>query len=216
MAYRSDYSINVFGGNPETYKKIFDAIQKEGGIPFDRPLNGHYRDDKGGYAYVENTDWDDCEQLLSKIARRFPGVTIHIDVSGEDKDDDWKARFRNRSKETVRKVETFPPFTRLLLPGEEAPVTKSHTLIAATLIEVDYEGTPSPTLLTGKTPGEVMKKVVKAIRHAEKRGFKVSYNEEEIASFLAKKPKEARGGLWMAVYGWDNRFILHKDNIKLP
>lgn len=95
-------------------------------------------------------------------------------------------------------------------------MTKSHTLIAATLIEVDYEGTPSPTLLTGETPGEVAEKVVKAIRRAERRGFKVSYNEEEIASFLAKKQKEARGGLRMAVYGWDNRFVLHMDNIKLP
>ena len=95
-------------------------------------------------------------------------------------------------------------------------MTKSHTLLAATLVEVDYEGDPSPTLVTGKTPAEVAGKVVKAIRKAERRGFKVSYNEEEIASFLAKKPKEALGGLRMAVYGWDNRFVLFKDTLKLP
>ena len=112
MAYRRDYSINVFGGNPETHKKIFDAIQKEGGIPFDRKFSGHPRDDKGGYAYVENTDCDDCEQLLSKIARRFPGVTIHIDVSGEDKDDDWKARFRNRSRECKGSSRSCPGSSR--------------------------------------------------------------------------------------------------------
>ena len=216
MEYKTDYSIQIHGGTPETNKAVLDAVQQAGNIPFGNMFSGCYRKDADGYAYIEDLGCDACRKALLEQSRLHPEVTIHLDASGEDKDDDWKARFRAGEEETIRKKETFDPFSRILLPGEKKPVTKCHTLIAATLVEVDYEGDPSPTLLTGETPAEVTDKVVKAIQRAERRGFKVSYNEQEIASFLAKRPKEARGGLRMTVYGWDNRFVLFKDTVKLP
>ena len=216
MEYKTDYSIQIHGGTPETNKAVLDAVQKAGKIPFDSKFSGCYREDADGYAYIEDLGCEACSDALLEQSRLHPEITIHLDASGEDKDDDWKTRYRAGEQETIRKKETFDPFTRILLPGEKKPVTKSHTLLAATLVEVDYEGDPSPTLLTGETPAEVAEKVIKAIKRAERRGFKVSYNEEEIASFLAKKPKEALGGLRMAVYGWDNRFVLFKDTVKLP
>ena len=105
---KTDYSIQIHGGTPETNKAVLDAVQQAGNIPFGHLYSGCYREDADGYAYIEDLGCEACSDALLEQSRLHPEITIHLDASGEDKDDDWKTRYRagNRRRSARRRSST--------------------------------------------------------------------------------------------------------------
>lgn len=129
MGYKSNYQITILGDPGETVRVIRD-IEAESGDSFEKL--------EDNVIITYDTKWPSFEEDMKAVARRHPACILCADVEGEDRTDNWRARFKGDQSETVHPVTETPPFTRVLLPGEE---TRSEDDGLASLIEEVREKT---------------------------------------------------------------------------
>lgn len=91
-------------------EKILRSIKEEyfGGVDSDHVTfeTQHYWVDK---------DYN----FFKKLSKKFPGVIIEVDGSGEEDGDMWSCRFRDGEMEEVQARIEWPPFGKILSKDEQ-------------------------------------------------------------------------------------------------
>ena len=111
MGYRSNYQITIVGDPGETAQVIRD-IEAVTGDSFEKL--------EDNVIITYDTKWPSFDEDLKEVALKHPDSILCVDVECEDRTD-WAARFKGDENEIVHPITETPPFTRVLLPGEEAP-----------------------------------------------------------------------------------------------
>ena len=123
MGYYSNYSIRLAGSTSDERKKVVEEIESVSGYKFE-----HKSDES---CETEDHTWYDYRKHLAKIAKKHPDVYIEVMRSGEDRDDQEINRFHAKESESVMAEIVFPPFSQIILPGEEnGPVIEAKTALS--------------------------------------------------------------------------------------
>ena len=178
MGYRSNFIISLTGGDPESYKQIFDEIREQSGYNYDE-LYSHQ-------AAVHDASWCNMQEDLAAVARRHPELVIEVNVEGEDRDDNWIRRFRGTETESVLMTSSWPPFERIRLPKDKALAEHKSKTYVASLIEVTDDGEVFASLHSGDNPRKVADSVVSALEtERAERSLDIIYDPDDIFTTVA-------------------------------
>ena len=128
MGYCSNYFITIHTDDEKKAKEIFKAIEDRSGYSIEEdafPMDGFILDSK----------WYDSDDDLAKVSKEFPDIVIEMSVEGEDRDDNWTIRVKNGEKEIVQAVTATPPFTKILIEGDQKEESLESSLML--LLEKD-------------------------------------------------------------------------------
>ena len=119
MGYDTNFTLLLYNkqeGHAEQAKKkfskVFDDIEKQSGYTLS------IRDEESGIAYLNDAHWYDCEADLQKVSRKHHDIIIVAKGEGEQRDDNWEARFLDGNIESVRARIVWPPFKEILIGNE--------------------------------------------------------------------------------------------------
>ncbi len=174
MGYRSHFYISLAGGDPSIYEDVFGEIGKESGYKLE--------DFGGGQAAVNDANWGNMQKDLTAVAKRHPELVIEVNVEGEDRDDNWKRRFKGTETECVSMTYGWPPFKRILLPfKEEQTETPPKKTYVASLIEVTDDGMVFATLHADEDPRKVADGIVSDLETEQsERSLDILYDPDDI------------------------------------
>lgn len=128
MGYCSNYFITIHTDDEKKAKEIFKAIEDRSGYSIEEdasPMDGFILDSK----------WYDSDYDLAEVSKKFPDIVIEMSVEGEERDDNWTIRVKNGEKEIVQAVTATPPFTKILIEGDQKEESLESSLML--LLEKD-------------------------------------------------------------------------------
>ena len=123
MGYYSNFSIRLAGCTSDERNKVVKEIESVSGYKFERKSSDGCE--------TEDHTWYDYRKHLAKISKKHPDVYIEVMRTGEDRDDQEINRFHAGETEGVTAEIVFPPFSQIILPGEESsPVIELKTALS--------------------------------------------------------------------------------------
>lgn len=111
MGYYTDYTVRAGGfANESEITAFLGMLEKQSSYAM-RPAEISHNGTK--FWVFLNAKWYDWKDDLLAMSRVYPEITIDVDGVGEDRQDMWRARFRDGEHEVVRAEVRFPVFERL-------------------------------------------------------------------------------------------------------
>ena len=138
MGYATNFKITIYREivSTETLnenKQIFDEIETKSGYTFDS-LNDEE-------ATLDEAKWYDAVDDVASVAKKHPGVIIELIGEGEDRDDNWVARFCGNEYEIIRADIEWPEFKDILTPEEATPKARYQHFQKALKTWLDFQET---------------------------------------------------------------------------
>ena len=138
MGYLTNFAINICreSESAETLnenKRIFDEIEKKSGYTFDS-----INDDE---AQLDECKWSNAVEDVATVAKKHPGVIIELIGEGEDRHDDWTARFCGDKREIIEADLEWPEFKDILTPEEATPKARYQRFQKALKTWLDFQET---------------------------------------------------------------------------
>lgn len=138
MGYYTNFKITLYREivSAETInedKRIFDEIETESGYTFDS-----INDEE---ATLNEASWSDAVEDVATVAKKHPGVIIELIGEGEDRHDDWIARFCGDKYEIILAAIEWPEFKDILTPEEATPKARYQRFQKALNTWLDFQET---------------------------------------------------------------------------
>lgn len=114
-------------------KRIFDEIETKSGYTFNSINDTEAKLDEGV--------WSDAVDNVAAVAKKHPGVIIELIGEGEDRHDNWTARFCGNEYEFVKAETLWPEFNHLLTPEEATPKARYQRFQKALKTWLDFQET---------------------------------------------------------------------------
>lgn len=111
MGYLSNFTVSLMTRDTGKYidlqeqEKIFQEIEEQSRYQFNT---------EGDMLQLNEAKWYDVHDDLTKISKKHPEIIIQVEVEGENRDDNWKARYLNGESESVRAKIVFPKFEEIV------------------------------------------------------------------------------------------------------
>lgn len=136
MGYLTNYAIQICRESVSTEtldenKRIFNEIETKSGYTFDS-LN----DEK---AQLNESKWNNAVEDVASVAKKHPGVVIELIGEGEDRNDNWAARFCGNEYEFVKAETLWPEFNHLHTPEEATPKARYQRFQKALKTWLDFQ-----------------------------------------------------------------------------
>lgn len=136
MGYLTNFVINICREieSAETHnenKRIFDEIETKSGYTFDS-LNDEE-------ATLDEAKWYDAVEDVASVAKKHPEVIIELIGEGEDRDDNWVARFCGDKREIIEADLEWPEFKDILTPEETTPKARYQRFQKALKTWLDFQ-----------------------------------------------------------------------------
>ena len=138
MGYLTNFTITICRKieSAETLnenKRIFDEIETKSGYTFDS-LNDEE-------AQLNECKWNNAVKDVASVAKKHPGVIIELIGEGEDRHDNWVARFCGDKYEIIRTDIEWPEFKDILTPEETTPKARYQRFQKALKTWLDFQET---------------------------------------------------------------------------
>lgn len=114
-------------------KRIFDEIETKSGYTFCSINDTEAKLDEG--------IWSDAVDNVAAVAKKHPGVIIELIGEGEDRHDNWAARFCGNEYEFVKAETLWPEFKYILTPEEATPKARYQRFQKALKTWLDFQET---------------------------------------------------------------------------
>lgn len=145
MGYRSNFYIRLFGDTGE-FRGVRKDIETQSGYKLD-PID----DDEFA---VSDANWPSATEDLKAVAARHPDILFSLSVEGEDRNDNWSARFKGQEYESRQSMTVTEPFEKILLPFErkqrEQAQPDESTAISEMLEKLSILRRKAACILTGR------------------------------------------------------------------
>lgn len=138
MGYLTNFTITICRGIESAVilnenKRIFDEIETKSGYTFCSINDTEAKLNEG--------IWSDAVDNVAAVAKKHPGVIIELVGEGEDRHDDWAARFCGNEYEFVKAETLWPEFNHLLTPEEATPKARYQLFQKALKTWLDFQET---------------------------------------------------------------------------
>lgn len=136
MGYYTNFTISIHRETvspteAQDNEQIFNEIEKKSGYTFNTENDTE--------AELNEATWKDAIEDVKTVAKKHPDVIIQLTGKGEDRNDNWCARFHGSNCEIIEAKTAWPEFEQIFLPDEASPKARYQRFQNALKAWLDFK-----------------------------------------------------------------------------